>query len=1164
VSELHFAEPHWLYAAGVVAVVLAALVALDRRGGRALERLVGLALQPRLVSRPTALRRHLRLALLALSALSLVVALMRPQWGVEFVKAPQIGAEIMIAIDVSRSMLAEDVAPNRLDRAKAEIRDLLTFLDGDQVGLIAFAGRASVVCPLTPDFGFVRMVLDGLGPHTVSRGGTRLEEPIRKAMAGFGNAGDLSRVILLITDGEDHDSFPVDAAKEAAEQGIRILAIGFGDENGSPITLSDPDTGARTTLRDADGRPVQSRLDGDLLRELALVTEGAYVPAGTGVLDLEGIFTAHIRPLMRATGEERGRTIRKDAFQWAILLALVALLGSVATFATRLRILIVMLALAPCIDADPARAQSFATPATPTAPAMPAAPPTAAQAPGLPESGGDVADSESEPGRDRVAIPEEPREAYNQGIARLEAGELDEAERLLEAARSRARGDGTARFRASYNLGWLEVLRSEAAVESDGAAALRSLERAADWFRESIAIDPDSEAARRNLELVLRRALVLADSLAEKEPQDISARLDALIESQRGVAASARQVAELIQQSGDSEAAQRMKPQFKQVAVETRRILGDARALVDAAGSERDSLEQRADEELTPEERMRAAQLEGVLHYLHRARECVGQARSQLRQRQATRAYRRAAAGLSELKRARDQLRPPVQLLDVLIQDAGDIARETRVLASFELAASLPRVDATPPAEAPSWLTPLYLGEAQGSISERVVELDAQLQAGLEQSGAVEDPQQQALLESVAAAEPFVAEAAEHAENAAESLRNAALQTAAEAQGKALTALIAARERFLDVKGLIEVAYADEQRIAGLLNPNDEAVDAIDAERVREYGPALGALQQHNLERVRRIAPILEEQRAEIAAADSESAPDGPRDPAKELERIELANGILMLTESSMQGAVDSLGEMAGSETALDDSRSSVRTAIKGLESLRRLFFSIVEHLKDTARRQVELGDDTEQALALTEQDPDAAAARIGPVGPKQDELAALTEQLAQALHEQSLADPAELIGEEAAADEATAQAATEQLIQASELVLAASEEMQGAAAGLHETPPERENVRNQQTAAVNKLAEAIALLEPPQDEQQAEDGEEGEDESGEQNEEGEEQGQDQQAGAPAEQPEQSPDEQAGRDPGQMLQSVRDREAERHRRNAERGQQGYEPVEKDW
>ena len=107
-----------------------------------------------------------------LVALFGVLALMRPQWGLRYVETPRTGAELMVALDVSRSMLAEDVAPNRLERAKAEVRDLLAYLDGDQVGLIAFAGRASLLAPLTPDFSFFRLVLDGVGPHSVDRGGT--------------------------------------------------------------------------------------------------------------------------------------------------------------------------------------------------------------------------------------------------------------------------------------------------------------------------------------------------------------------------------------------------------------------------------------------------------------------------------------------------------------------------------------------------------------------------------------------------------------------------------------------------------------------------------------------------------------------------------------------------------------------------------------------------------------------------------------------------------------------------------------------------------------------------------------------------------------------------------------------------------------------------------
>ena len=305
-SGIQFAQPEWAYALWAVVAVAITLTALEFRGGRHLDRFVKPGMQSRLVRQRSTGRRFSSLALLILALSAIVIALMRPQWGIEFIKTPQVGAEIMIALDVSRSMLAEDVAPNRLERAKAEIRDLLPYLDGDQVGLIAFAGRASVLSPLTPDFGFLRLVLDNVRVGSVSKGGTRLEEPIRKATEGFGSTGDLSRVLLFFTDGEDHDSFPLDAARQAAERGIRIVIIGFGDEAGSEMWVTDPLSGARTRILDADGRPAISRLDGDLLRELALTTEGAYVPAGTGVLDLQSIFEAHLRPLMRGEGESAG------------------------------------------------------------------------------------------------------------------------------------------------------------------------------------------------------------------------------------------------------------------------------------------------------------------------------------------------------------------------------------------------------------------------------------------------------------------------------------------------------------------------------------------------------------------------------------------------------------------------------------------------------------------------------------------------------------------------------------------------------------------------------------------------------------------------------------------------------------------------------------------
>jgi hypothetical protein len=166
VNGLHFAEPGWIHALWAVFAVVALLTALERRGTGALERLVSPTLQERLVRRPSPWRRWLRIGLLGMAGVALVLSLMRPQLGLRHVATPRVGAEIMIALDVSRSMLAEDVAPNRLERAKAEIADLLPYLDGDAVGLIAFAGRASVLSPLTPDFGFLRLVLEGVGQST--------------------------------------------------------------------------------------------------------------------------------------------------------------------------------------------------------------------------------------------------------------------------------------------------------------------------------------------------------------------------------------------------------------------------------------------------------------------------------------------------------------------------------------------------------------------------------------------------------------------------------------------------------------------------------------------------------------------------------------------------------------------------------------------------------------------------------------------------------------------------------------------------------------------------------------------------------------------------------------------------------------------------------------
>lgn len=333
IEFLHPERVHLLWAAAALVLLLAWL---ERRGEGALGRFIAPTMAARLAVRPSGGRRAARLALVLGACAAAVLAIMRPQarGATEQVEARAASAELMVVLDVSKSMLAEDAAPNRLERAKAEIRDMVRALAGHRVGLIAFAGRAAVLCPLTTDHGFFRLVLDGVGPHSVGLGGTRIGDAIRRAVAGFA-PGPGAKAILLVTDGEDHDSYPLDAAKVARDAGVRIVTIGFGDEKGAEIPVTDPKTGDRAPLRDRAGQVVRSRLDGPVLREVALATEGAYVPAGLGVLDIESIVRTHLEPLFRVAGESSTRVVKAERYAGFILAGLICLVGSVILGAAR-------------------------------------------------------------------------------------------------------------------------------------------------------------------------------------------------------------------------------------------------------------------------------------------------------------------------------------------------------------------------------------------------------------------------------------------------------------------------------------------------------------------------------------------------------------------------------------------------------------------------------------------------------------------------------------------------------------------------------------------------------------------------------------------------------------------------------------------------------------
>ena len=336
-NDVVFANPQWVHGVWLALALAGVLAFLEFRGRDILGRFVSPAMQARLARSASVPRRVVKLALVFSTLVFGILALMRPQTpgAVETVAARKVGADIMVVLDVSKSMLAEDAAPSRLARAKADIAEFVARVSGHRVGLVAFAGRAAVMSPLTTDYGFFHLVLKGADPSAVSRGGTRIGEAVRKAILAFGPNRGVSRLMLLITDGEDHDSFPLDAVEEAVQAGIRIVAIGFGSETGSEIAHTDPETGARRLLVDADGAVVRSRLDGELLRTMALRTDGVYVPAGTSAIDLDAIVEAHVEPLVADAASRLQRRAPAEHYIWLVLAAMASLVAAAWVAAPR-------------------------------------------------------------------------------------------------------------------------------------------------------------------------------------------------------------------------------------------------------------------------------------------------------------------------------------------------------------------------------------------------------------------------------------------------------------------------------------------------------------------------------------------------------------------------------------------------------------------------------------------------------------------------------------------------------------------------------------------------------------------------------------------------------------------------------------------------------------
>ena len=276
---MSFGIPQFLYLlAALPVLVLFVRWALSRR--TALMRRIGdPALVGRLSPAANGKLRILRFILWFVAVTLLIVALARPQWGSDIEIVEQGGVQVMVALDISRSMLVQDLKPNRLDRAKLEISSLISHLEGDEVGIVLFSGASFIQFPLTSDYATARTYLNHASPNAISRQGTVIAEAIDTAMVGFSNERESQRIIVIMTDGENHEDDPITAARRAVEEGAVIYTVGFGSPDGGPVPEFD-DQGNITGFRqDVQGRTVVSRIDEIALQQIADSGGGRYFRA---------------------------------------------------------------------------------------------------------------------------------------------------------------------------------------------------------------------------------------------------------------------------------------------------------------------------------------------------------------------------------------------------------------------------------------------------------------------------------------------------------------------------------------------------------------------------------------------------------------------------------------------------------------------------------------------------------------------------------------------------------------------------------------------------------------------------------------------------------------------------------------------------------------------
>jgi Ca-activated chloride channel homolog len=521
---MKFVQPYWLLAGFAACLFLIwRFRHFNRRQRLALAQFVSPRLFDKLTASVSASRRKLKQGLFVAGVACLFVALARPQVGFRWQEVHRKGIELLVAVDTSKSMLTQDVKPDRLGRAKLAVNDLVDKLDGDGIGLLAFAGDAFLECPITLDYDAFRESINSLNTDIISRGGTDIGGAIREAQAVLDARPDKEKVLVLITDGEDLGGDAVAAAQSAAKDGLKIFTVGVGTAAGELIPVPNAN-GGTDFVKDDAGQFVKSRLDEATLKQIAAATGGMYAPLGQQGQGLAVIYDQGLAQFTRHDLAARRTKIYLEQFQWPLLAGLLCF-ASELLIGTRKRFVrnsVQARSEKPVGRAAGGKAGwSPAHTAATVGLALFLLPSASHASPGSAEKAyekGNFAAAEKEYAATLAKQPKQPKLNFNLGSAAYKSGDYATAATAFQNTLNTTHVP--VQQNAYYNLGNTEYRVGQKTEKSNPQDTIKSWEDAVKSYDAALQIKPNDADAKFNRDLVQKKLEQLQKQQQQQQEQN--------------------------------------------------------------------------------------------------------------------------------------------------------------------------------------------------------------------------------------------------------------------------------------------------------------------------------------------------------------------------------------------------------------------------------------------------------------------------------------------------------------------------------------------------------------------------------------------------------------------------------------------------------------------